>query len=1068
MKHLSFFSAVIGLTTLAPAQVVINEFMAANDTTVVPNALPGTFHDWIEIKNNGGSEIDLGGWHLTDDANNLTAWTFPEDTLVGANDYLIVFASNDSQPDANGNLHTNFKLSQYGEYLALVQPDLTIASEFESGGSDYPEQSDDVSYGLHPVSGLSVYFDSPTPDNANDVNGVAAVAPLTFSPERGLYQSAQSVEISTTTPGATIYYTTDGTPPLTAGGSPGASATAYSSAINISQTTVIRAAASKTNHAIQNSTTHTYILLDIDGANTNGTDAAGLNTPFLQQTQPAGWGSLSSGDFNMDTRISRSTSSSTNHGGLSVAQAMLQGMREIPTISISLPKDDFSGGSGIYSNSQNQTSPFNERACSAEFIPGENDSRPDFQENCGLRVQGGASRIPDRSPKHSLSFRFRSEYGEGRLRENLFPESEVREFNSIALRAGYNNSWIHSNSTQRGYGSMIRDQWMRESMREMGHADAGAGFLAHVFVNGLYWGLHNITERQDNVHYANYNGGDEDTIDARNGSTLANGSATSWNTMRSVAATQNWENIQKVLDVNAYIDFQLLQRYGGNADLKTSGNWRAAGGRTGATNTDMEPWKLYSWDGERVLESPSSTVLPLDPMNIRNSLEAMDEYRIRFADRARRHLTGDGALTPAKTAARWMKYANAIDKAVIAESARWGDHRGTLYTRNSHWLTEQNRLLNTYFPVRTTNVINRLTTDGLYSEVDPPEFTIDGAPSDGGYLAPGSSLSVNGDDGVVYYTLDGTDPINPDGTVKAGALSFSSGVVNESVFDLGSSGWTYNNFGEAQSSSSVINGHPSYNNSDWKHPDFNDASWLPGQGLMVGTNSASISGHTGNTIINIGLSPRLPTVYFRKSFNVANAAEVISLDFSLIRDDGAIVYLNGHEMFRNNLPNGEVVYGDYTGNNADESTIITHAHALLAGQLLEGANVISVEVHNASSSSGDLGLDLGVSASRPISGNSINLPSSSVLTARLQNTDGDWSPPVMGTFLFEHPASGGNLAITEINYHPRNATPLSKRPVRRNFHDYTRSDNLLHHRRHSSPHRRGLSRSQCHSLLVRN
>ena len=74
---------------------------------------------------------------------------------------------------------------------------------------------------------------------------------------------------------------------------------------------------------------------------------------------------------------------------------------------------------------------------------------------------------------------------------------------------------------------MIRDQWMRESLRDMGNQDAGAGFLAHLFVNGLYWGLHNVAERQDNAHYANYDGGDSDLIDARNGGTFVEGNSNS-------------------------------------------------------------------------------------------------------------------------------------------------------------------------------------------------------------------------------------------------------------------------------------------------------------------------------------------------------------------------------------------------------------------------------------------------------------------------------------------------------------------------------------------------------------
>ena len=123
---------------------------------------------------------------------------------------------------------------------------------------------------------------------------------------------------------------------------------------------------------------------------------------------------------------------------------------------------------------------------------------------------------------------------------------------------------------------MIRDQWMRESLRDMGNQDAGAGFLAHLFVNGLYWGLHNVAERQDNAHYANYDGGDSDLIDARNGGTFVEGNSTAWNAMRSVVNTRNWKNIQQVLDVDNYIDFQIIQIFGGNQDLKFDGNLRAA------------------------------------------------------------------------------------------------------------------------------------------------------------------------------------------------------------------------------------------------------------------------------------------------------------------------------------------------------------------------------------------------------------------------------------------------------------------------------------------------------------
>lgn len=1029
-RTLSTLLSLLALTSISSGSIVINEFLTGNDTIIVPNSVSGRFDDWIELRNPTGTAVDLGGWHLTDDPSEPTAWTFPAGTIIADNGFLLVFASGDGVPDANGNLHTNFKLSKSGENLALIRPDNSVASEFGPTGSPYPAQSDDFSYGLHPSTEASVYFSLPTPLAANDADGIARVDNLTVSPKRGLYQTAQQVTLSTTTTGATIYYTTDGTPPLNSSGSPTATASSYTAPIALGQTTVIRSAATATGLSSSEMEAHTYILLDIDNANANGSDAAGLNTPFLQQTQPAGYGNLATGDYNMDSDISRSTAQSAGHGGMTTAQAMLQGMKEIPTISISLPKNDFTG---IYANPQSEGIAF-ERACSAEFIPGENDTRSDFQEHCGLRVQGGASRTPSKSPKHSLSFRFREKYGAGRLKEEIFPDVDVSNFNSIALRAGYNNSWIHSSGTQRNYASMIRDQWMRESIRDMGNEDAGAGFLAHVFVNGLYWGLHNVAERQDNVHYAQYNGGDSDLIDARNGTSFVEGNATAWNAMRATVAGKNWDDIQQVVDIDSYIDFRIIQHFGGNQDLKTNGNWRAAGGGPFSTPTEMKPWKLYSWDGERVLESPTSTtfpqtssIYPVDPMNIRGILESIPEYRQRFADRAHMHLTGNGALTPAQCRARWEKYASAIDKAIIAESARWGDHRrSTPYDRDD-WLTEQNRLYTSYFPVRTGNVINKLRAANpkLYPTVNTPAFAINGQPSEGGFVGNGS-LTVNGDDGTIYYTLDGSDPLLSDGSINPAAEGISSGFSTEAAFPFESTGWRYLSGEVAQSTSDVVAGNASYNSSDWKHPDFTDSSWPTGQGLIGGRSSTSVGTVTANTTINIGpLGNGYPTVYFRKEFNVTNASEVTSLDLSVIRDDGVIIYLNGQEIYRENMKSGSVEYRDFASSGLNENMTFMHTHNLLPGQLLEGPNILSAEVHNASAGSSDLGLDVSVDLTRPAGLTTINLAGSANITARLKTGD-DWSAPANGTFLLEQAASAGNLAITEINYHPREATLIEK------------------------------------------
>src|SRR6185369_5302671 len=128
---------------IAWGQLRITEFMAANTRTLADE--DGAFEDWIEIHNASANTVDLEDWCLTDSASNLTQWRFPATNLT-AGAYLVVFASNKDRRAPGRKLHTNFKLSTSGEYLALVHPDgATIATEFAPA---FPSQVADVSYGI--------------------------------------------------------------------------------------------------------------------------------------------------------------------------------------------------------------------------------------------------------------------------------------------------------------------------------------------------------------------------------------------------------------------------------------------------------------------------------------------------------------------------------------------------------------------------------------------------------------------------------------------------------------------------------------------------------------------------------------------------------------------------------------------------------------------------------------------------------------------------------------------------------------------------------------------------------
>jgi hypothetical protein len=111
--------ALILCCNAAVAQVRITEFMASNTHTLADE--DGDFSDWIEIQNTSGTNVNLFNWSLTDSAGNPTKWLFPS-TNIAPGSFMVIFASGKDRRIPGQELHTNFKLSADGEYLALFRP----------------------------------------------------------------------------------------------------------------------------------------------------------------------------------------------------------------------------------------------------------------------------------------------------------------------------------------------------------------------------------------------------------------------------------------------------------------------------------------------------------------------------------------------------------------------------------------------------------------------------------------------------------------------------------------------------------------------------------------------------------------------------------------------------------------------------------------------------------------------------------------------------------------------------------------------------------------------------------
>ena len=194
-------SAIIILATLivraaAPASAapLISEFMASNNSTIADQN--GDYADWLEIYNPDSTPDNLGGWYLTNKADNLTKWQIPPVTLApGA--YLVVFCSSKNYTDPSQPLATNFNLPAAGGYVALVEPDgSTIASSYT-----FPVQYPDVSYGVtQPTNPAEIpqvgYFAAATPGAANgNYTNILLPEQVSFSVPPGVFAGSATVAL---------------------------------------------------------------------------------------------------------------------------------------------------------------------------------------------------------------------------------------------------------------------------------------------------------------------------------------------------------------------------------------------------------------------------------------------------------------------------------------------------------------------------------------------------------------------------------------------------------------------------------------------------------------------------------------------------------------------------------------------------------------------------------------------------------------------------------------------------------------------------------------------------------
>ncbi|MCA9216959.1 MAG: lamin tail domain-containing protein [Planctomycetales bacterium] len=884
-----------------------------------------------------------------------------------------------------------------------------------------------ISPGELDVTQGNALFAQPTPGRPNGGETVVGKLPeVSISLPHGFYETKQQVTLSSDSVGASLVYTTDGSTPDFSNGTVVESADrAPSVTLAIDSVTVLRVAAFLEGWLPSNVETATYLFpMEVIRQSSDGSPPPGWPTGPVNDQQLV---------YGMDPDIV----DSDEYGPL-----MLQSLTQIPSISLVTDRDHlFDSATGFYVNGVLSRTGNNEadweRPVSMELI--QPDGTEGFQIDAGARMRGGAGRHGQNS-KHSFRIFFRSLYGESQLNYPLFGEEGVEFFDKIDFRAPSVPSWSFCFEGRSNYcreHTILRDVFGRDTQRDMGQPYTRSRYY-NLYLNGQYWGVYQSQERADAAYAASYFGGTSDDYDVikvesfPHATAVTNGTIDAWRSLWQ-AAVDGFEeqadylrvqglnpdgsrdpDFPVLLDVNNLIDYMIAIFYDGDLDgpitdwgnNDITNNWFGIRNRNGDDGFKFfihdGEWALHNVQENRLGPWPAGrTFQQSNPQWIHQQLMANVDYRIRFADRAYRHLSDGGVLSPARVRERLDARVAELETPIIAESARWGDTwRDVPYTQ-ADWLAAVNRIRENYFPQRGEILIEQFrnawldeaktTPAPLYLGTFPPHFDLPG-----GLVPPGTQLTMTAED-PIYFTLDGSDPRASVETVDWIPLLSVDDAVRYFV--------------PADASLEQA----------WNQPDFDESAWA------VGTNGIGF-GSRYEDIVKTDVEELMlqvnSTIYTRFSFDV-DPLHADRLRLQLNLDDGAVAYLNGIEVSRHFVSDDRV---DWESRAASSTRNIRRFDIDLSSYLSilrPGRNVLAIQGLNFRSTDRDFLLlpelqignvtDSGIHSEARRYAEPITIDGNRIVRARALRS-GSWSPLIEAVF----DTQAVPLRIDEIMYHPAN------------------------------------------------
>lgn len=551
-KCLLFASLYLLLISKAFSQgVIINEFASSNSSILQDSH--GEFPDWIELYNSSNQAINLSNYAISDDLNELRKWIFP-DLSIDAHSFLIVFASGN---DDTSELHTNFKISQTGEALYLTNSNESIVSSMPA--IYIPT---DKSYGnITDASNHAGILNSPSPGSSNVTsNGIYASHPS------GFYNTNIQLTLTSSNSSHKIYYTLNGETPTS-------NSLLYTTPITFTNIS---------------DSPHTYSSIPttpLEGPYQLD-DFIWYEPNKVYKSNIIRFASFDNGELQSDV-FSRTY----------FIDPEIENRYTFPIVSLitdSLNLFDYERG--IYipgkrfdeigfnwwpeGNYHNRGAEWERELHLSFFQP---NGILAFETNAGMRMRGYGSAS---APQKSFGLYFRSEYGISTLNYPVFDTSNTNKYKRLIFRNS-GNDVLHTH-----FRDALLQNILKSTSLELQNFQASI-----LFLNGEYWGIHNIREKYDKYYFKHHYNISENDINIlgicgseEEGSNTSYINLLNYLIAHDLSIEENYKSVANQIDIENFIDFQIAEIYFANYD------WPCNNYKIWKSNSPESKWRFLIYD----------------------------------------------------------------------------------------------------------------------------------------------------------------------------------------------------------------------------------------------------------------------------------------------------------------------------------------------------------------------------------------------------------------------------------------------------------------------------------------